>query len=362
MGSKIMTQDEGLIPAGRNLDRTLAELTETRPYGKYDRYGSGATPDTHVREYLFVILKRKWLILSILLVVTSLVTIQVYREPSIYEGTTTIRIEPKQQSLLQTSQIVINAPTDPNFWGTQLKLLQNPFLARQVILTLNLQHNPSFLGGQGQSSVFTSLKRIFSRDKPVVASTPPGNSESQPIGEGELKERQLTAAELAALEPYEDAIAAGETVEPVAGTSLVNITYRHTDPELAQKIADTLADVFVTNNAERMESAGSKAAISLAEEIAKYQDKINKEQAARFAFAKANDLPLTSEPGSNLLQAREATYSSQLLEAENKRRTQVAAYEAAKRSPDPFANPEVQKDERIIELRKKLSDLKDKEA
>jgi len=79
MGSKIMTQDEGLIPAGRNLDRTLAELTETRPYGKYDKYGSSATPDTHVREYLFVILKRKWLILSILLVVTSMVTIQVYR-------------------------------------------------------------------------------------------------------------------------------------------------------------------------------------------------------------------------------------------------------------------------------------------
>src|SRR6267143_2878476 len=191
-----MTQDEGLIPAGRNLDRTLAELTDTRPYGKYGRYGSSATPDTHVREYLFVILKRKWLILSILLVVTSLVTIQVYREPSVYEGTTTIRIEPKQQSLLQSSQIVINAPTDPTFWGTQLKLLQNPFLARQVILTLNLQHNPSFLGGQGQSSVFTSLKRIFSRDKPVVASTPSGNSEPQPIKEGELKERQFTAEEL----------------------------------------------------------------------------------------------------------------------------------------------------------------------
>jgi succinoglycan biosynthesis transport protein ExoP len=359
-----MTQDEGLIPAGRNLDRTLAELAETRPYGKYDRYGGSATPDTHVREYLFVILKRKWLILSILLVVTSLVTIQVYREPSIYEGTTTVRIEPKQQSVLQSSssQIVINAPTDPTFWGTQLKLLTNPSLARQVILTLNLQHNPNFLGGQGQSSVFTSLKRIFSRDKPVVASTPSGNSESQPMGEDELKERQFTAEELAALEPYEDAIAAGETVEPVTGTSLVNITYRHTDPQLAQKIANTLAEVFVTNNEQRLESAGSKAAVSLAEEIAKYQDKIKKEQDARFAFARANDLPLASDTGSNLLQAREATYSAQLLEAENKRRTQVAAYEAAKKSPDPFANPEVQKDERIMELRKKLSDLKDKET
>src|SRR6266849_4704422 len=178
-----MTQDERLIPAGRELDRSLAELTQVKSYDKYDRYGSINTPDAHLREYLFVILKRKWLILSILLVVTSLVTIQVYREPSVYEGTTTIRIEPKQQNVLQSSQsqIVINAPTDPNFWGTQFKLLQNPSLARQVILTLDLQHNPNFLGGQEQSSIFTSLKRIFSRDKTVNASTPAVGSVPQPI-------------------------------------------------------------------------------------------------------------------------------------------------------------------------------------
>jgi len=354
-----MTQDERLIPAGRNLDRTLAELTQTKPYGKYDRYGSG-TPDTHLREYLFVILKRKWLILSILLVVTSLVTIQVYREPSVYEGNTTIRIEPKQQSLLTTTQVVINAPTDPNFWGTQFKLLQNPSLARQVILTLDLQKNPNFLGGQDQSSIFTSLKRIFSREKTVTA--PAARSAAQPVGEDELKKTEFTPEELAALEPYEDAIAAGETVEPITGTSLVNIKYRHTDPQLAQKIANTLADIFVKNNTERLESVGSKAETALDEEIAKYQEKIKKEQDARFAFAKANDLPLTSEVGSNLEQAKQATYSAQLLEAENTRRNQVAAYEAAKNLPDPFSNPEVQKDERVVELRKKLSDLKDKEA
>ena len=356
-----MTHDERLIPAGRNLDRSLAELTQSKPYGKYDRYGSSQPADTHLREYLFVVLKRKWLILSMILVVTSLVTVQVYREPSIYEGSTTIRIEPKQQSLLQSSQVVINAPTDPNFWGTQFKLLQNPALARQVIVTLNLQNNPNFLGGQGQSSFFTSLKRIFSRDKPIVASPAP-NSESQPIGEDELKERQFTPEELAGLEPYEDAIAAGETVEPIVGTSLVTIRYHHTDPQLAQKIANTLADVFVTNNAERLESAGSKAAITLAQEIAKYQDKIHKEQDARFAFAKAHDLPLTAEQGSNLLQAREATYSAQLLATENERRHQNAAYEAARNASDPFANPEVQKDERIIGIRRKLSELKDRET
>lgn len=354
-----MTHDERLIPAGSTLDRSLEQLTQSKPYGKYDRYGTAPT-ETHLREYLFIILKRKWLILSIILVVTSLVTIQVYRAPSIYEAVTTIRIEPKQQSLLQSSQVVIAAPTDPNFWGTQLKLLQNPALARQVILTLNLQNDPAFLGGQAQNSIFASLKRIFSREKPVVGTTPAAGAD--PIGEDEMKDRQLTPEELARLEPYEDAIAAGETIEPVVGTSLVNIHYQHTDPQLAQKIANTLAEVFVTNNAERMESFGSKNAVALAQEIAKTQDKIKKEQDARFAFAKERDLPLTADPGSNLEQVRASTYSAQLLAAENEKRTAIANYEAAKSAADPFANPEVQKDVRIIELRKKLSDLKDKET
>src|SRR5882762_8197703 len=215
-----MTQDERLIPAGRDLDRSLTELAQTKPYGRYDRY-SGAQTETNLREYLFVILKRKWLILSLVLVVTTLVTIQAYRQPSIYEAATTIRIEAKPQSPLQTGGIVINTAPDPSFWNTQFKLLENPSLARQVIVTLNLQKDPTFLGGQAQSSIFASLKRIFSREKPVVPSKAAG-SETQPVGEEQMKERQFTPEELASLEPYEDAIIGNLTVEPILATSLVN--------------------------------------------------------------------------------------------------------------------------------------------
>src|SRR5712691_2374019 len=232
-----MTQDERLVPAGRGLDNSLADLTQAKPFGKYDRYSSPPA-ETNVREYLFVILKRKWLILSLVLVVTSLVTIQVYRQPSVYEGGTTIRIESKPAPILSTgSQVVINAPADANFWGTQLKLLQNPSLARQVVLLLDLQKNPAFLGGQAQSSVFASLKRIFSRER---IATPPAQNPAvdQKIAADEMKERELTPEELAALEPYEDAIIGSETVEPVMGTSLVTIKYQHTDPVLAQRVAN----------------------------------------------------------------------------------------------------------------------------
>jgi capsular exopolysaccharide synthesis family protein len=356
-----MIQDERLVPAGRRLDKSIAELTQAGSYGKYDRYG-GSAAETNLREYLFVILKRKWLIMSLVLVVTSLVTIQAYRQPSVYEAGTTIRMESKPAPVLATSQIVINAPGDPNFWGTQLKLLQNPSLARQVILSLNLRNNPAFLGGQAQSSVFASLKRIFSRERTASAPAPVNASGDQTVGEDEMKGRQFTPEELARLEPYEDAIIGSESVEPIPGTSLVTIKFVHTDPLLAQRIANTLADVFVQNNRERQESGNSKAEISLAQEIAKYQDKIKKEQDALYGFAKAVDLPLTPAAGPNIEVMKSSTYSAQLLTTENERRSLLAAYEAAKNAPEPLANPEVQKDQRIIKLRERISDLKDKES
>ena len=355
-----MTHDERLVPTrdGRDLDRSLAELTQAKPYG---RYGNTST-DLNLREYLYVVLQRKWLIMSMVLVITSLATIQAYREPSIFEGATTIKIEQKAQSILQsgTGGIVIGQ-NDPNFWGTQLALLRNPTLARQVILTLDLQHNATFFGPQGQSSVFASLKRIFSRDKVVQSPAQSGNG-AAPIDEETIKERQLTQEEEAALEPYEDTIAASLVVDPVPQTNLVIIRYRHTDPLLAQKIADTLADVFVRNNVERQESGTSKATQDLGQEIAKYQEQVKKKQADIFNYAKQYELPLTDAPASNLRQQRVSTYSSQLLEAENNKRSLQAAYEAARNAPDPFANPEVQKDERIIHLRQKISDLRDKES
>ncbi len=320
-----MIQDERLVPAGRGLDNSLADLTQAKPFGKYDRYSSPPA-ETNVREYLYVILKRKWLILSLVLVVTSLVTIQAYRQPSIYEGGTTIRIESKPAPVLATGQVIINAPPDANFWGTQLKLLQNQSLARQVVLSLDLQKNPAFLGGQAQSSVFASLKRIFSRER---VATPPAQNPAadQTITAEEMKERQLTPEESAALEPYEDAIVGGENIEPIIGTSLVTIKYQHTDPALAQRIANTLADVFVQNNVERQGSTTSKAEMALALEIAKYQDKTKKEQDERFAFAKAKDLPLGPESGPNIEVVRDSTYSGQLLQAENDRRSALAAYQ-----------------------------------
>src|SRR6266498_2268589 len=351
-----MSQDNRLLPVSaldRSIDRPLADFVQAKPYGV-----SGAEPTT-IRDYLFVVLKRKWLILSLVLVITSLVTIQSFRSPSIYEGETTIRIEEKPMSVLQTKEIVINAQSDPHFWGTQLKLLENPALARQVVLTLDLQHNPAFFGAQSQGGIFMSLRRLFSKakrtnDSPAIS---PGLTV---VGESEVVGGSLTPEQLAELEPYEDAIIANEVVEPLVATNLVKIKFIHSDPELAQKIANTLAEVFVNNNLERATEGSTKAEDQLAKEIAALQTKIKHDQEAQFNYAKNHNLPLVNDTAGNLEATRLATLSSQLLQAENERKNLQAQLEAARKERDPFSIPDVNTSGRVEKLRDRISALKEK--
>lgn len=348
----MVSQDNRLmpVPLDRGLDRPLSDLAQAKGYGP------AATEPTTIRDYLFVVLKRKWLILSLVLVVTSLVTIQMFRQPSIYEGETVIKIEPKARSVLQTKDIVINAQADPNFWGTQLRLLENPALARQVVLTLDLQNNPAFFGGQSQGGIFSSLRKMFSGQK--TAQVPRANSTGlDVVGEEAAAYESLTPEKLTELEPYEDAIIGSETIEPILGTNLVKIKFSHSDPELAQKVANTLAEVFVNNNLARVTAGSTKAEDILAREIASVQSKIKRDQEAQFNYAKNKNLALTTDPKTNLEVVRLATLSGQLLEAENETKELKAKYEAARSQPDALSIPDVQASKRIDALRDRISVL-----
>lgn len=339
----------------RALDRPLSDIGQVRSYGP------AASEPSQLRDYLFVVLKRKWLILSLCLVVTSLVAIQMFRQPSVYEASATIRIEQRAKNILQSPQLVLNAQPDANFWGTQVKLLESPALARQVALTLDLRHNPNFFGAQAQGGVFTALKRMVSGEKRVAtpAPTPKGLSV---VDEARLKVDPLTPEELAQLEPYEDAIMAGEQVEGVVGTNLFLIKYRHTDPEMAQKVANTIAEVFRANNIQRATENSTQAEDVLAREISDYQGKIRHDQEALFNFAREKGIPPVIDTTSNVEVQRLADLSRQVLEAENMRKNAQAIYLSAKAAKDPYAVPEVQKSARITQLQERISQLEERKA
>jgi succinoglycan biosynthesis transport protein ExoP len=389
----MMSQDDRLLPLSgveRGLDRPLRDTVQAKPYGV-----SPAEP-THLRDYMQVVMKRKWLILTLALVVTTLVTIYMYRQPNIYEAATTIQIEDQASSILQTDKIVIDTgkQRDPAYWNTQLKLLTNPTLLRQVILTLDLQNNPSFWGVPNRGGLVSTIRSIFSREKPAEAEPTPTPQAALPVAsdtqqsgmgdastttngapnivtEAQVKEQQMSPEQLAQLEPYENALAANLKVDPVPATNLVTLRYMHTSPDLAQKVSDTLANVFVANNYARITAGKDKSAVLLANQITELQMQIQQQENARIEYAKANNLPLDDSPttgsasgggGTNLTTQKLVALNTQLLDAENKRKEAQSIYEGASRAKDPFTIPAIQDDKRVQDLRKQIDDLNQKRA
>ncbi|HET6854493.1 MAG TPA: polysaccharide biosynthesis tyrosine autokinase [Pyrinomonadaceae bacterium] len=356
----MMSQDNRLmsIPAvERGLDRPLSDIGQVRSYGP------AASEPSQLRDYLFIVLKRKWLIISLCLVVTSLVAVQMFRQPSIYEAVATIRIEQRAKNVLQTRDFVLNAQPDANFWGTQIKLLQSPALARQVALSLDLQHNPSFFGSQSQGGIFTALRRMVAGEKrPAVVSPAVAPRSLNIIQEAQLRDEPLSAEELSALEPYEDAIIGSESVEGITGTNLFVIKYRHTDPDMAQKVANALAEVFRSNNVERATQNSTKAEDLLAHEISSLQSKIRHDTEELFNFAREKGLPPSMDSVLNVEAQRLSDLSRQVLEAENRRKAAQAVYLSAKNSTEPLSIPEVQKSSRITNIQERISALKEKKS
>jgi capsular exopolysaccharide synthesis family protein len=351
------SQDNRLLPPPTNLDRPLHELA--RPSQPAPQAYT-LREQSDLRDYLNIILKRKWLILSLIVIVTTLSALYMFSAPSIYEAETTIQIEPKRQSILRSKDIVLNAPGDPAYWNTQLKLLENPELMRQVALRLDLPNNAEFLGGQKETGIVATLRRLFGRTQPSQNKAEPVvpiNAEALPTGL-----ENLTPEQIAKLEPYEGALRGGLTVEPITTTNLVTLKFRHTSPAVAQKVADTIAQVFILNDIRRETSGSQNALDTLARQIADLQLTIRQLEEQRLNYLRNNNLPLGDVKGQNLTAERVGTLSAQLLEAERTRKDLQSSHEAAQRTTDPYAVPEVQQDKAIQDLQKKIGELEEKRS
>ena len=361
----MMSQDNRLLPPlpTETLDRPLRDLARSSvPVVA----AADSSEPAHLREYLAVVLKRKWLILSLMVVVTSLVAIQMYRLPSIYQASTQIQIEQKSKGVLSTGRgggiEIRNA--DPNYWNTQLQKLKTQRLARQVILRLDLQNNPSFLGAPHGTGIISGLRHLVSRG-PAKPEARPDDGAVPVVGDGDLSVDQLSREQAERLEPYEDSLRENLTIEPVERTNLVNILFQHTDPQIAANVVNTLADIFRENDIRQETSGSQKAEDVLANQIIDLQARVQANEQKRINYKQKSNIPLSDKPGADFVALRLSTYSSQLQAAEAARKDAEASYIAALRTREVsgvWSIPEVLKNENIQKLRGRIGELEEKKA
>ncbi len=328
-----MEKDERLIPLPTTKEVQLSSHEYPAAYSPiYEE--DGFNEQRSLREYFNVIYKRLPLILALAIVITSVVAFYMYRQPSIYEAQTQMIIEPPKPKVQSKDAININFGGDANYTNTQLKLLQNPDLMRDVMVRLGLHRDPSLFANQSKG-IMGTLRALFSGDKNKTekeSSLPllTENSDS-PNTKDEIT---LTAEERERADNYAGIFLGGLRVEPVDRTNLVNIVITNTNPELCAKVADMTANLFIQKDADRETSGAKQTYEELSKSIEALRDTIASQEMDYIKSMQEYNLPLQNGKGNDFNAERLQTISSNLLAAEDDRRKIQAQYEAAQKASD----------------------------
>ena len=345
-----------------------------RPVEPPPSYNYGVDPnaenEVHLLDYWRAIRKRLWLVLGIVALVTMLAVVYVARKPDLYEAQARVQVDLEDAGAIVNKTRPVYGPTDdPIYFNTQLQILVSPGLMRRVVRTLDLEHNPDFFKGNPaqRQSTWQTLKRMvgLGTKQPELTSKPQDQlplttNVAQATAREDLNEAKR-------LEPYVNLILGGLKVEPVKEsrgyykeTSLIDIKYGHTDPQVTSKVVNAIAETYVYSNLEKRTEANSTTGDFLQKRIAELQQQIRTGEERLVNYAKNNQI-ISLDPNQNTVVERLAGLNQQLLEAENERKTAEAAYNAAK-APDAASALTDDNSKQTGEIEAKLIELKQKRA
>lgn len=275
-----------------------------RPVEPPASYNYGVDPnaenEVHLLDYWRAIRKRLWLVLGIVALITMLAVVYVARKPDFYEAQARVQVDLEDTGSVVNNPRPLYGPSDdPIYFNTQLQILVSPGLLRRVVRTLDLEHNPDFFKGnpaQRQSTWQTMLRMAGLGNKPTDTGVKPPdqlpltNSVAQATAREDLNEAKRLA-------PYVNTILGGLKVDPVKETRgyyketrLIDIKFSHTDPQVASKIVNAIAETYVFSNLEKRTEANSTTGDFLQKRIAELQQQIRTAEERLVNYAKNNQI------------------------------------------------------------------------
>src|SRR5450432_3140814 len=129
-----------LVPQNNGYrDLPPAEPTEIVKQVGPSLYNVLPSQDSALREYLRVLIKRKWIVIACAVGIFSAVAIASLRQTPIYEAVCRIAVNKSDSNLVTFKDSVpVMDYYDPTDLDTEVRILQSDLLALQVIRQLNL--------------------------------------------------------------------------------------------------------------------------------------------------------------------------------------------------------------------------------
>ena len=328
-----MAEDEGLQPYVPPDRASALQRYEPRPFDEVEE------ETVSLEHYIQVVLRRKWLLLSVALTVLFLATLQVFTATPIYEATSTLQIDPEDQKVLPYEQVESGAvggsrDLEQYLW-TQAEKLQSQGLASRVVERLDLSQEPAFTEPARKGvliDVMSGLREVASF---LIAGA--GD-------EDEGDSRKLVSDFLDQL-----------TVRPLRNTRLIEVTFASPEAELAAEVANSLGEEFIEQHLEGKFEATSRATQFLEKQLEDLQIQVEQSEQDLLRYAQEQNIVNLTER-ETIAKKRLADLSDELTAAETEYLSEQARFTAT-RSATTEVFPEVLKSESMRDIEEKLSTL-----
>jgi capsular exopolysaccharide synthesis family protein len=197
-------------------------------------------------RYLHIILKRKWSVLSVALLVFAGVAAWTYASQRWYTSSVNIQIDP-DQNVLPYKEAFGPVSADPRYLLTQAQVIKSEALARRVVVKL----------------------KFVAPDSPDVTA----------VARGFLS---------------------FINVSPMEGAQIVRVSYTATDPASAARSVDALADEYIEYGYEVRRDSVTTARNYLGGELVKLQTKLKDSEEQMVTYARQHNIPVLSDGGTAL--------------------------------------------------------------
>lgn len=322
-----MEKDERLLPLPNEKD--LQSVTNQDYPASYSPMYEGDFSDSRsIREYFSVVYKRLPIIIALTVLITTIVAFYMYSQPSEYQATAEMIIEPRKPKVTSKDAININFGNDLNYYNTQLRLLENPDLMREVVIKNSFYRQPNLLGSQNRG-FFSTLRSVFSGEKTENEKTDTlPTLTNADVESADTTQIVLTPEEKELTERYTGTLLGGLTVEQEEKTNIVYVKVRSTSPAVAAQTANQVVEVFIDQDIRRETQGAKQSYEELSKSIEDLKAAISGQELQLLNLLGSSNLPLGEKGGEFRATTLQTAYS-QYQEAANERLKIEARYKTA---------------------------------
>jgi polysaccharide biosynthesis transport protein len=274
--------------------------------------------EPHLYDYLLILRKHQWLILSFLVAVVTIVSIATFRMKPVYSSNAKIEIDRENSSIspfpgADSYDYMMDLD---NYIETQARILTSENLALQTIRLMHLSNDPN----------------------------------SDAINLSSLKNQKLP--------PEVGAFLGALSVRRIPNTRLMEVGFESTDPQMAAEILNAHLENYIEQNMDSRMQSSNKATSMLQRELVELSAKVRNSEDALIAYERANQIWNVDDKNdkSNVATERLGDLNRQLTEAQSDTLKKQALYEFAK-TGDVDSVPQLRENGLLQQLQTRRADF-----